>query len=144
MADDRRSVLARANGATPHSIWDVKPILRANVLVVGMTAQAVNGLPRHVLAPNSRVTRVPQRLLARRHVLGVDRPDLILAPLLAASVDVMALVETLGRFRFSGRFLALAPMVPDRTLICAEMHDMAADLNLDIVTLDGPPDLHLV
>ncbi|MEJ6394429.1 hypothetical protein V8J82_14275 [Gymnodinialimonas sp. 2305UL16-5] len=144
MADDRRKLQPRVVGPMSQSIGAGQMPRRRRVVVVGLSARATNALPPHVLAPGSQVVRVPHRLLARRHMFGVSRPDLILAPLMAASVDVMDLVGQLGHAGYAGRFLAVTSQQPDIDLIRAEMTVLAPNLNLDVVTLTGPPDLHIV
>lgn len=127
-----------------HDGGDVDTLIRPIVLAVALSGAALMQMPRHVLAPGSAVGQTSLADLEAMDVVGDHAPDLILCPLVARGFDAMDLLTLLREARFAGRFLVLAPHMPDIPLIRAEMLANAPGLNVDIIALDGSSALHLL
>lgn len=114
------------------------------VTAVAMSADAVAMLPAHVMAPDASVRLQSFTELSVEDVTGQAAPDLIVSPLLARGFDATDLLTMLREARYLGRFLVLAPQMPDIALIRSEMMVQAPDINVDIIALDGSSALHLL
>ncbi len=114
------------------------------VTAVAMTAHAVAMLPRHVMAPDASVRLQTLAEITAEEVTGAGAPDLVVSPLLARGFDATDLLTTLREAEFKGRFLVLAPRMPDIPLIRAEMLVQAPGVNVDIIALSGASVLHLL
>lgn len=125
---------AASASALPHPV----------VTAVAMTAHAVAMLPRHVMAPDASVRLQTLADISADDVFGASAPDLILSPLVARGFDATDLLDILRDAKFQGRYLVLAPRMPDIPLIRAEMLMQAPDVNVDIIALDGSSALHLL
>lgn len=116
----------------------------AHILAVALSLRALDGMPRHVRAPDAHVSQTTLADLPFDAMTGPDAPDLIICPLTATGFDAMDLLARLRDAGFRGRFLVLAPHMPDIALIRAEMLSSAGDVNVDIIALDGESVLHLL
>jgi hypothetical protein len=136
--------------STEQDVWTDGDVARPSslshpvVTAVAMTAHAVALLPRHVIAPDAFVRLASLGEVTAQDVTGDQAPDLILAPLVARGFDATDLLNVLRDAGFRGRFLVLAPRMPDLPLVRAEMLMQAPDLNVDIIALDGTSALHLL
>lgn len=127
-------------------VWreSVTPFARQIVLAVTLSPNALMQMPRHVLAPGSAVGQTTFSDMRMHHVVGDHAPDLVLCPLVSCGFDAMDLLILLREAGYLGRFLVLAPQMPDIALIRSEMLAQAPDLNADIIAMDGQSALHLL
>lgn len=67
------------------------------------------------------------------------RPDVVLSPLVTDSFDAFQVCEVLADYGFAGRYRAVAPSMPNLSMIRSEITTAAPDIDFDIVTM--PPTL---
>lgn len=114
----------------------------SSTLAIALSQEAVETLPRHVLEPNSYVSRITYDDMDTVVLTGPDAPDLVLAPLLTPMFDALDLARYLSQAGYRGRYLALVDRLPSANLIRREVEAQSPDLNFDIVVLDGSTPLH--
>ncbi len=101
-------------------------------------------LPPHVLSPLASVKHINLSEVKFHKFAGSLAPDLVLSPLISPGFDALDLLAALRDRRFAGRFLMLAPAVPDIPLIRAEMLAQAGGVDLDVISLGASSTLHEV
>ncbi len=120
--------------------WASEP----SVLTVALPMGVRDTLPRHVLAPTAKVRHIAMGEVALAALTGKCSPALVLSPLFAPGFDAVDLLMHLKDAAFRGRYLILAPSMPDIPLIRAEMLAQAGDVEVDIICLSDASALHLV
>lgn len=123
---------------------DHSPLIRPLVLAVALSANALHGMPRHILAPDAAVGQITLAELSADALTGNAAPDLILSPMVSCGFDAMDLLSLLREAGYRGRYLVLAPAMPDIELVRAEIMAQSGEVNVDIIALDGTTALHLV
>jgi hypothetical protein len=112
------------------------------VLALALSDQALTALPRHVLQPGARITRISLDMLPERVMTGPTAPDLVLSPLLTAEFDALDLARILTQCGYRGRYLALVDRLPSANLIRREVAAQSPNINFDVIVLDGSTPLH--
>ncbi|NKX46037.1 hypothetical protein [Roseicyclus persicicus] len=111
-------------------------------MAVALSPEALTGLPRHVLSPDSRIRRIAYDRLADEALAGPEAPALVLAPLLTPVFDALDLARLLTQAGYRGRYLALVDRLPSANLIRREVAAQSPNLNFDVIILDGSSPLH--
>lgn len=102
-------------------------------LVVGI--DAAGALTRHC-RESALVTLPPDRLCPGL-VAGLN-PRCIVLPLFAARTDAAELLDRLAGMPFAGRILILAPPLPRRDMVLAELQARAPGLRLHLLMQRAP------
>ncbi len=116
----------------------------AQILTVNLTRAEVSALPRHVREPGATLRSTVLARLRPGDLRGRHAPSLVLSPLVCQGFDCMDLLTTLREEGFAGRYLVLAPTMPNIARVRAEMRAVAGALNIDIMALGARSVLHLV
>lgn len=112
------------------------------ILAVALSEAALQALPRHVLHPGARITRLGLDALKIRLMTGRRPPELVLSPLLTPDFDALDLAGILTQCGYRGRYLALVDRLPSANLIRREVAAQSPDINFDVIVLDGSTPLH--
>ena len=112
------------------------------VLALALSDDALRALPRHVLHPAARITRVSYVTLPEQRLTGDGAPGLVLSPLLTAEFDALDLARVLSQCGYRGRYLALVDRLPSANLIRREVAAQSPSINFDVIVLDGSTPLH--
>tara|TARA_R110002096_G_scaffold350602_2_gene543812 strand:+ start:4971 stop:5225 length:255 start_codon:yes stop_codon:yes gene_type:complete len=73
-----------------------------------------------------------------KSLLGALAPRCVIVPLFAGPFDVLTLLEQLVTARYTGRVLVLAPPLPDRAMVLAELQAHAPGLRLRLFVQHHP------
>ncbi len=65
------------------------------------------------------------------------QPDIVLSALLGPDFDVVEVAALLERLKFTGRYRAVCPSVPQPELIIHEVQQKAPNLDFNVMVLDG-------
>ena len=112
------------------------------ILAVALNEKALQALPRHVLQPGAKITRIGLEALPGQLKSGARPPELVLSPLLTPEFDALDLAGILMKCGYRGRYLALVDRLPSATLIRREVAAQSPDINFDVIVLDGSTPLH--
>ncbi|MBW6507417.1 MAG: hypothetical protein K0B00_11780 [Rhodobacteraceae bacterium] len=63
------------------------------------------------------------------------RPDVVLAPLMTPSFDMLDLARMLWMLDFRGQVRALTPAIPDPHLVCSEIMAACPGLDFDLIVV---------
>ena len=126
------------------SLREAEQSKSGSVLTVSIPTEARAALPRHVLAPDADVAHTTLAGIDDQTLLGPAAPSLVLSPLTGPGFDAMDLLTTLREIGFEGRYLVLAPSMPDIPLIRAEMLAQSEGLDVDVIALGDGSTLHEV
>lgn len=112
------------------------------VLALALSEDTLEALPRHVLQPGARITRITLDMLPERPMTGAQAPDLVLSPLLTPEFDALDLARMLTQTGYRGRYLALVDRLPSANLIRREVAAQSPSINFDVIVLDGSTPIH--
>lgn len=113
-----------------------------DVLALALTDAELSALPRHVLDPKARITRLGYTFLTECRLSGPGAPGLVLSPLLTPEFDALDLARILTQCGYRGRYLALVERLPSANLIRREVAAQSPNINFDVIVLDGSTPLH--
>jgi len=68
-----------------------------------------------------------------KSLLGALAPRCVVAPLFARQFDVLSLLDMLAEARFAGRILVMAPHLPNRAMVQAELQAHCPGLRLTLL-----------
>lgn len=63
-------------------------------------------------------------------------PDIVLTPLLGQGFDALDLASLLQGFKFTGRFRALCPKLPNPDLVMQEIQSLCPNVDFDLFIVD--------
>jgi hypothetical protein len=98
----------------------IEPILRLPVALRGVTGASVTLI---------RFSQLERGLMER------CQPEVVLAPLMTARHDIVDVLNRLHEFKYTGSLRAIAPTVPNLTMVLAELRRKARKLDFDVVEI---------